>query len=137
MGAPEWGSFLSIVDGSLDPVPLSDLNQVILKELIAENCGLTLQELKKRSIEYPSVTVTGNEAYEDIETTTPSPPMADADNLLSEIASAIPLVDPKVLTLKHSAFLAQLLVEEVDTESTTDGTGSHDQAFLSVQFCDS
>ena len=30
--APEWGSFLSIVDGALNPVPVSDLDQVVLKE---------------------------------------------------------------------------------------------------------
>ena len=35
MPAPEWGSFLSIVDGSLNPVPVSDLDQVVLKELMA------------------------------------------------------------------------------------------------------
>ena len=29
--APEWASFLSIVDGSLNPVPLCDLDQVLLK----------------------------------------------------------------------------------------------------------
>ena len=48
MTAPEWGSFLSIVDGSLNPVPVSDLDQVVLKELMAENRGLTLLDLKKR-----------------------------------------------------------------------------------------
>ena len=31
MQAPEWASFLSIVDGSLNPVPLCDLDQVLLK----------------------------------------------------------------------------------------------------------
>ena len=31
MQAPEWASFLSIVDGSLNPVPLFDLDQVLLK----------------------------------------------------------------------------------------------------------
>ena len=46
--APEWGSFLSIVDGSLNPVPVSDLDQVILKELMARNRGLTLLDLKKK-----------------------------------------------------------------------------------------
>ena len=35
MLAPEWGSFLSIVDGSLNPVPVSDLDRLLLKELIA------------------------------------------------------------------------------------------------------
>ena len=37
MQAPEWASFLSIVDGSLNPVPLCDLDQVVLKEVMAEN----------------------------------------------------------------------------------------------------
>ena len=49
MPAPEWGSFLSIVDGSLNPVPVSDLNQLVLKELMAETRGFTLLDLKKKS----------------------------------------------------------------------------------------
>ena len=36
MQAPDWASFLSIVDGSLNPVPLCDLDQVLLKEVMAE-----------------------------------------------------------------------------------------------------
>ena len=36
MLAPVWASFLSIVDGSLNPVPLSDLDEVLLKEVMAE-----------------------------------------------------------------------------------------------------
>ena len=54
MPAPQWGSFLSIVDGSLNPVPVSDLEQVVFKEFIAENRGLTLLDLRRRS-EYSSV----------------------------------------------------------------------------------
>ena len=50
MRAPEWRSFLFIVDGSLNPVPLCDLDQVLLKEVMAENRGLTLSDLKKRSL---------------------------------------------------------------------------------------
>ena len=49
MPAPEWGSFLSIVDGSVNPVPVSDLDQVVLKKLMAEDRGVTLLELKKSS----------------------------------------------------------------------------------------
>ena len=41
MRAPEWTSFLSIVDGSLNPVPLCDLDQVLLNEVITEHRGLT------------------------------------------------------------------------------------------------
>ena len=37
MSAPEWGRFLSIVDRSLNPAPVSDLVQVVLQELMAEN----------------------------------------------------------------------------------------------------
>ena len=37
MQAPEWASFLSIVDGSLNLVPLCDLDQMLLKEVTAEN----------------------------------------------------------------------------------------------------
>ena len=37
---------------------------------------------------------------------------------MSEIASTIPSVDPSCVDLKHSAFLAQLVLEEVDLEST-------------------
>ena len=47
MQSPEWASFLSIVDGSLSPVPLGDLDQVLLKEVMAENRRMTLSDLKK------------------------------------------------------------------------------------------
>ena len=52
MQAPEWASFLSIADGSLNLVPLCDLDQVPLKEVMAENRGLTFLDLKKRSPEH-------------------------------------------------------------------------------------
>ena len=45
--APEWASFLSIVGGYLNTVPLCDLDEVLLKEFMAENRGLTLFDLKK------------------------------------------------------------------------------------------
>ena len=57
MPGPEWGSFLSIVDGSPNPLPVSDLDQVVLKKFMAENRGLSLLDLKKRS-EYSFVTTT-------------------------------------------------------------------------------
>ena len=47
MQTPEWASFLSIVDGSPNPVPLCDLDQVLLKEVLAEIHGVTLSDLKK------------------------------------------------------------------------------------------
>ena len=44
----------------------------------------------------------------------------DADDQLSEFASSIPPVDPSSVDLKGSAFLAQLLLEEVDLNSTSE-----------------
>ena len=134
MPGPEWGSFLSFVDGSLNPVPLSDLDQAVLKELMAENRGLTLMDLKKRS-EYSSVTTTSCECSDELETPAVSTPLADADDRLSHVASAIPPVDPEVLTLKHSAFLAQLLMDEVDLSESTHGR-THDHAVFSMQATD-
>ena len=58
MQAPAWASFLSIVDGFRNPVPLCDLDQVLLKEVMAENRGLTLSDLKKRSPEHLCATLT-------------------------------------------------------------------------------
>ena len=116
MQAPEWASFLSIFDGSLNPVPLCDLDQVLLKEVMAESRGLTLFDLKKRSPEHVSTTLTGSESPDtDLE---PAAVRVDEDDQLSEIASTIPPVDP-LKHLKHSAFLAQLLLEEVDLESAS------------------
>ena len=134
MPAPEWGSFLSIVDGCLNPVPVSDLDQVVLKELMAENRGFTLLDLKKKS-QYYSVTTTSGECFHEQETPAVSTPLAHADHCLSDIASAIPPVDPEMVTLKHSTFLAQLLMDEVDLGESPHG-GSHDHAVFSMQATD-
>ena len=119
VAAPEWGSLWSIMDGCLNSVPVCDLEQEVLKELMAGNGGISLLDLKKRS-EYSSVTTTSGERYDDQETLAASPPMADARDNVSEIASSIPPVNSDVLTLKHSTFLAQLLMEEVDLTPTHD-----------------
>ena len=120
MQAPEWASFLSIVHGSLNPVPLCDLDQVLLKEVMAENHGLTLSDPKERCPEHLSATLTGCESPDGY--MEPAAVTEDADDQLSEIASTIPPVDPSCVELKHSAFLAHLLLEEVDLESTSEPT---------------
>ena len=56
-------------------------------------------------------------------------PLADADDQLSEIASAILPVNLEVLTLKHSAFLAQLLMDEVDLGESTPGGSRNGAVF--------
>ena len=131
MQDPEWASFLSIVDGSLNPVPLCDLDQVVLKEVMAENRGLTLSDLKKRSPEHLSATLTGFESPDGY--LEPAAVTEDADDQLSEIASTIPPVDPSCVELKHSAFLTQLLLEEVDLESTSEPTSPVGKPVLHMQ----
>ena len=102
MPAPKWGSFLSIVDGSLNPLPVSDLDKVGLKDLMAEKRGLTLLDLKKRS-EYSSVTTTSIEWSDEQESPAVSTPLADAEHHLSNIeavwgASPIPAAQPVALS---------------------------------------
>ena len=131
MQAPECASFLSIFDGSLNPLPLCDLDQVLLKEVMAKNRGLTLLDLKNRSPEHLSATLTGCESPEDY--LEPAAVKEDADDQLSEIASTIPPVDPSCVDLKHSAFLAQLLLEEVDLESTSEPASPVGKPVLHMQ----
>ena len=108
MQAPESASSVSVVDGSLNPVPLCDLDQVLPKEVMAQKRGLTLFDPKKRSGEHISTTPTGCESHDD--DLEPAAVTEDADDQLSEIASSIPPVDPCRVEFKHSAFLAQLLL---------------------------
>ena len=131
MQAPQWASFLSIVDGSLNPVPLCDLDQVLLKEVMDESRGLTLSDLKNRSPEHLSATLTGCESPDGY--LEPAAVKEDADDQLSEIASTIPPVHPNCVDLKHSAFLAQLLLEEVDLESTSEPTSPVGKPVLGMQ----
>ena len=130
MQAPGWASFLSIVDGSLNPVPLCDLDQVLLKEVMGKNRGLTLSDLKNRSPEHLSATLTG---YESLDGYLEPAAVKDADDQLSEIASTIPPVDPSCVELKHSDFPAELLLEEVDLESTSEPTSPVGKPVLHMQ----
>ena len=129
--ALEWASFLSIVDGFLNPVPLCHLDQELLKGVMAENRGLNLFDLLERSPEHLSATLTGCESQED--DLEPAAVKEDADDQLSEIPSSIPPVDPSCVELKHIAFLAQLLLEKVDLESTSESTSPVGKPVLDMQ----
>ena len=99
MLVPKWGSFWSIPDASLNSVLVSDPDHVVLKGLMAESRGLTLLDFKKRS-EYSSVTNTSRECSDEQKIPALSVSSAVAESNPSEIASAIPLVDPYVLTVR-------------------------------------
>ena len=129
MQAPEWASFPSVVDGSLNPVPLCD--QVLLKEVMAKNRGLTLSDLKNRSPEHLYATLTGWESPDGY--LEPVAVKEDADDQLSQIASTIPPVDPSCVDLTHRAFRAQLLLEEVDLESTSEPASPVGRPVLHMQ----
>ena len=58
----------------------------------------------------------------------------DADDQLSEIASSFPPVDPSCVELEHSAFLAQLLLQKVDLESTSEHTVSVAESAQQIVF---
>ena len=112
-------------------VPLCDLDQVLLKEVMAENRGLTFSDLKNRSPEHLSATLTGCESPDgNLE---PAAVKEVADDQLSEIASTIPPVDPSCVDLKHSAFLVQLLLDEVDLESTSEPASPVGKPVLHMQ----
>ena len=57
----------------------------------------------------------------------------DADDQLSEIATSIPPVYPSCVHPKHSALLAQLLLEEVDRESTSEESSPVRKPVLHLQ----
>ena len=102
-----------------------------MKEVMPENCDLTLSDLKRRSSEHLSATLTGCESPDG--NLGAAAVREDADDQLSEIASSIPPVDPSCVELKHSAFLAQLLLEEVDLGSTSEPTSPVRKPVLHMQ----
>ena len=115
----------------VNPVPPCDLDQVLLKDVMAENRGFTFFDVEKRSPEHLSATLTGCESHDD--DLEPASVKEDADNQLSEIASSIPPVDPSCVELKNSVFLAQLLLEEVELESTSEPTSPVGKPVLHMQ----
>ena len=112
-----------MVDGSLHPIPVCDVDQEVVRDLMTENRGLTLLNLKKKT-GYSSVTTTSGECYNKQETAAISTPVPNADDHLSEIASSMPgesgRVDPEA---KHLP--TQLLMEEVDLGESTPGRLVH------------
>ena len=98
MPVPEQGSIWSMIDAPPNPVLVSDLDLVVLKELMAEKRGFTLLDLRKRS-KYSSDTTTSGEFSDEPKSPPLSTLLVVADNHLTKITSAIPPVDPEVLTV--------------------------------------
>ena len=72
--------------------------------------------------------------YPQNQTSNLKPVKEVAHDQLSEIASTIPPVDPSCVELKQSAFLAELLLEEVDLESTSGPTSPVGKPVLHMNY---
>ena len=117
IGKPEWGSMVSVVDGSLAPVPWEDLNSAMVQKIQRESSGFTLDVLKNHLRPRDAVETTpGGDEYVVSDTVAPKSPcrVSNPDVVsecgLSELPSSIPSDDET----EHDAFFVQTCVEEVE-----------------------
>ena len=110
IGKPGWGSMLSVVDGSLAPVPWEDLDSAMVQEIQRESSGFTLDVLKNHLQPRDAVETTpwGDE-YVVSDTVAPNSPCRVVCGL-SELPSSIHPDDET----EHDAFFVQTCVEEVE-----------------------
>ena len=117
IGKPGWGSMLSVVDGSLAPVPWEDLDCAMVQEIQRESSGFTLDVLKNHLRPRDAVETTpGGDEYVVCDTVAPrspcrvSNPHVVSECELSELPSSIQSDDEA----EHDAFFVQTCVEEVE-----------------------
>ena len=117
IGKPGWGSMLSLVDGSLAPVPWEDLDSAMVQEIERESSSYTLDVLKNQLGSRDAVETTpGGDEYVVSDTVAPNSPcrVSNPDVVsecgLSELPSSIHSDDET----EHDAFFVQTCVEEVE-----------------------
>ena len=117
IGKPGWGSMLSVLDGSLAPVPWEDVDPAMVQEIQRESSGLTLDVLKNQLRPGDAVeTTAGGDEYVMSDTVTINSPcgVSNPDVVsecgLSELPSSIQSDDEP----EHDAFFVQTCVEEVE-----------------------
>ena len=117
IGKPGWGGMLSLVDGSLAPVPWEDLDSAMVQEIQCESSGFTLGVLKNQPRPRDAVETTpGGDDYVVSDTVAPNSPcrVSNPDVVsecgLSELPSSIHSDDET----EHDAFFVQMCVEEVE-----------------------
>ena len=131
IGKPGWGSMLSVVDGSLAPVPWEDLDPPMVQRIERESSGYTLDVLKNQLQPRDAVETTpGGDEYVVSDPVAPNSPCrvsnpdVVSDYGLSELPSSIHSDDET----EHDAFFVQTCVEEVENAEyaeTGTGTGHH------------
>ena len=117
IGKPGWGSMLSVVDGSLAPVPWEDLDSAMVQEIQRESCSFTLDVLKNhlRPLDAEE-TIPGGEEYVVSDAVAPNFPchVSNPDVVsecgLSELPSSIHSGDET----DYDAFFVQTCVGEVE-----------------------
>ena len=112
-----WGSMLSVVHGSLVPVPWEDPDCAMVQEIQRESSGFTLDVLKKkRQLRDAVETTSGGDEYVVSDTVAPnsssrvSNPDVVSECGLSELPSSIHSDDET----EHDPFFVQTCVEEVE-----------------------
>ena len=111
------GSMLSVVDGSLAPVPWEDLDSAMAQEIQRKSSGFTLDVLKNQLRPREAVETTpGGDEYIVSDTVAPNPPCRVSNPHvvsecgLSELPSSIHSDDET----EHDAFFVRSCVEEVE-----------------------
>ena len=114
---PGWASMLSVVDGSLAPVPWEDLDPAMVQEIQSESRRYSLGVLKNQlRPQYAVETTPGRDKYVVSDTVGPNSPcrVSNPDVVsecgLSELPSSIHSDDKT----EHDAFFVQTCVEEVE-----------------------
>ena len=113
IGKPGWGSMLSVVDGSLAPVPYSALVQEIQRESSGFSLDVLKNHLRPRDA---AETIPGGDEYvvsDAVASSSPcrvSNPDVVSECGLSELPSSIHSGDET----EHDAFFVQTCVEEVE-----------------------
>ena len=117
IGNSGWGSMLSVVDGSLAPVPWEGLDSAMVQEIQSEGSGLILDILKNHLRPRDAVETTpGGDEYIVSDTVAPNctccvpNPDVVSECGLSELLSSIHAADET----EHDAFFVQTCVEEVE-----------------------
>ena len=117
IGKPGWGSMLSVVDGSLAPVPRKDLDSAMFQEIQRESNSFTLDVLKNHLRPPDAVeTIPGGDEYIVSDAVVPNSPchVSNPDVVsecgLSELPSSIHAGDET----EHDAFFVQTCAEEVE-----------------------
>ena len=114
---PEWGSMLSVVDGSLAPVPWEDLEPALRKEIQRESSGYTLDVLKNQLRPRDAVeTIPGGDEYAVSDTVSPNSPCPVCNpDVVSECGlSKLPISIHSDDETEHDAFFVQTCLEEVE-----------------------